>query len=116
MCAIARIARRCTSSYSNGPVKHDRDLALRLDPLLDRLLDDAGRRSHADVLPRLLPADRRQGAEIALDQRLHRRQVEAADEDEREVAGVGEPVLVERQRLVEVPLVDAAGVCGRRRR
>ena len=48
-----------------------------------------------------------QTAQIFLHQRLHRRQIEAADEDEDEVAGIGEAVLVEGQRLVEVHPIDA---------
>ena len=47
-----------------------------------------------------------QRAEIPLDERLHRRQIEAADEDEREVARIGEAILVERERLVEIHLID----------
>ena len=45
----------------------------------------------------------RQAREVGFDQRAHRLEREAADEDEREVAGVGEARLVERERLVEIP-------------
>ena len=68
----------------------------------DLLLDDSAPAAGSDVLPDFLSVDRRQAAQIPLDERLHRRQIEAADKNEREVAGVGKAVLVERHRLVEV--------------
>ena len=55
-------------------------------------------------------ARRRQAGDVGLDERLDHVRREAADEDEREVARVGEARLVERHRLREVPLID-----GRRR-
>ena len=42
------------------PAEHDADLAPGLDAALDLLLDDARRRTHADVLRRLVPVQRRQ--------------------------------------------------------
>ncbi len=84
----------------------DRHLALRRDALLDGLFDDARRRRDAEVPPGFVRVRRRQAGDVGLDERLDRLEREAADEDEREVARVGEPRLVERQRLLEVPLVD----------
>ena len=60
----------------------------------------------------LVPAQRRQAAQVLLDQRPHGREVEAADEDEEEVARIRKAVLVERQRPGEVHPIDA----GRRQR
>src|SRR5436190_240699 len=75
--------------------ERDADLALGLDALSHLLLDDAGRRMWADIPHGLLSVERRQARQIALHERPHRRDVEAADEDEREAARIGEAVLVE---------------------
>ncbi len=83
--------------------------ALRLDPLLDELLDDAARRPDAGVFPALLPSGGRQRGEVAGDEGPDGGGIEAAREHEHEVAGVGEPVLVERVRLLEVHLRDDLG-------
>ena len=56
--------------------------------------------------PASLPMKRGQAAQVLLDERLDRREIEAADENEREIARVREAVLVERQRLVQVHLRD----------
>ena len=53
-----------------------------------------------------LPVDRRQAADVPLDERLDRREIEAADEDEREVTRVRKAVLVERQRLGQIHPID----------
>ena len=94
--------------------EHDADLALRRAALGHHAVDDARGRPDADVAPRFLALECGQAAEVALDERLDRRQIEAADEDEREVAGVGEAVLVERHRFLEAHLRD--GVRGQRPR
>lgn len=49
------------------PAEDDGRLAFRLDALLDLFLDDARRRPHADILPRLFPAGGRQRAQIPVD-------------------------------------------------
>ena len=87
------------------PGEDDRHLALRRDALLHRPFDDPGRRRDAEVPPGLVRVGRRQAREVGLDERLDGLRREAADEDEREVARVGEARLVERQRLREIPLV-----------
>ena len=94
------------------PGEDDRHLALRRDALLDRLLDDARRRRDAEVAPGLVRARRRQAGDVGFDERLDGLRREAADEDEREVARVGEARLVERQRLLEIPLVHRGGRLG----
>src|SRR4029434_10699551 len=86
--------------------KHERYFAFRRDALFDRLLDDAGRRRDAEVAPGLVRVRRRKAGEVGFDQRTDRIGCEAADEDEREVAGVREARLVERQRFLEIPLID----------
>ena len=53
--------------------------------------------------------ERRQAGQITFDQRLHGREIEAPDEDEREVARIGEAVFVEGERFVEIHLIDARG-------
>ena len=75
----------------------------------DRLLDDPLRWPNADVLRAFLSIERRQAAEISLDEWLQSRHIEAADEHEREVARVREAVLVERQRLFDINLADHLG-------
>jgi hypothetical protein len=87
------------------PAEHDRCKTLGLDALLDLLLNDSSSSSHADVLPRLLPMNGGQRAQISLDERLHRRQIKTSDEDECEVARIGETVLVEREGLFQIPFV-----------
>ena len=47
-----------------------------------------------------------QAAEIGLDQRLQRGELEVADESEAEAAEVGEPVAIDRERAIEVDLVE----------
>ncbi len=91
------------------PRKHDRHLTLRRDALLDGLLHDAGRRRDAEIAPRFTSLGRRQARDVGLDKWLHHVRREAADEDEGEVAGVGEPRLVERQRFRQVPLINGRG-------
>ena len=81
-------------------------------PLDDLPFDDAGRRANTAVDRGFDAVKRRQTGQVALDQRLHGLHVEAPDEHEREVAGVGESVLVERHRSVEIHLIDR---CGRQR-
>ena len=49
---------------------------------------------------------RRKAGEVGFDQRPDHAGREAADEDERKVAGVREARLVERQRFREIPLID----------
>ena len=103
---MARIATRCVWSYSNGPVNTIAAWLFGSMPFSTCFsTTPVGGRTPTSFHVSLRRSGR-QAAEIPLDQRLHRRQIEAADEDEREVARVGEAVLVERQRLVEVPLVD----------
>ena len=72
-----------------------------------RLTTMAGGRMPTSLAASFRFSDGKRG-EIALDQRPHRGKVEAADEHEGEVAGVGEAVLVEGQRLVEAHLIDRA--------
>ena len=98
---------RCISSFSNAPAEHDADLAPGCDAAPHLLLDDARWRTHADVLRDFVPVERRKARQVALDQRLHGREIEAPHEDEGEVARIGEAVLVEGERLVEVHLRDA---------
>src|SRR5262245_284356 len=86
--------------------KHERYFAFRRDTLFDHLLDDAGRRRDAEVAPGLVPVRRRKAREVGFDQRTDRIGRETADEDEREVAGVREARLIERQRFLEIPLID----------
>ena len=89
----------------NGPEKTIATWLFGAMPFSNGLFDHAGRRGDAEVAPGLLRAGRRQAGDVGLDERLDRVGREAADEDEREVAGVGEARLVERQRLRQVPLV-----------
>src|SRR5437667_7761190 len=86
--------------------KYDRRTAFGFDAFLNSLLNNARRCPHADVLPRLFPADGRKRSQVTLNQRLDRRQVETADEDKCEVARVGKAILVECQGFVEIPRVD----------
>ena len=62
---------------------------------------------HADVAHGFVPVERRQAGEIAFHERLHRREIEAADEREGEAARVGVAVFEERERFVEIHLIDA---------
>ena len=96
---IVRSASLCASSYSNGPEKTIATSLFGAMPFSIGLLDDAGRRRDAEVAPGLVRVRRRQAGDVGFDQRLDRLGREAADEDEREVARVGEARLVERQRL-----------------
>ena len=91
------------------PGQHDCDLALRREAFLYRLFDDACRPGDAEVAPGLVRARGRQAGDVRLDERLDGLRREAADEDEREVARVGESRLVERQRRREIPLVHRCG-------
>src|SRR5262245_66395665 len=86
--------------------KHKRYFAFRRDALFDHLLDDAGRRRDAEVAPGVVRVPRRKAGDVGFDQRTDRIGREAADEDEREVAGVREARLVECQRFPEIPLID----------
>ena len=91
------------------PGEDDGHLALRRDALLDGLLDHAAGRCDAEVPPCLARAGGRKTREVGLDERLDGVGREAADEDEREGARVGEPCPVERHRLLEAPPVDGRG-------
>src|SRR5262249_40140446 len=86
--------------------KHERYFAFWCDALFYSLLDDAGRRRDAKVAPGLVRLCRRQAGKVGFDQRTDLIGREAADEDEREIAGVRETRLVERQRFREIPLID----------
>jgi len=88
------------------PGEHDADLALGRVPLRDFLLHHARRRTDSNVSACFLPVEGRQAGKIPLDERFDRREVEAADKDEREVAGIAETLLVEAQRLIEIHLSD----------
>ena len=100
------MAMRLPGIAPERPGEDDGRQALGLDALLDRPLDDALRRRHPPVLPGLLAIEGRQGGQVAVDEGLDRRQVQVADEDEGEVARVGEPVAEEGQRFLEVHLGD----------
>ena len=63
-----------------------------------------------DVLRRFVPMKSRKAGQVALHERFHRRQIEAADEHEGEVARIGKALLVERERSVEVHLVHVGGL------
>src|SRR5262249_24314286 len=88
---------------------HNRCLALRLDTLLNGLLDHSGRRPGADILPRFLAIRGWQAAQVSFDERFERCGIEAADEDKCEIARICETVLVKRERLIEIPFVDIGG-------
>src|SRR5215210_4903394 len=75
--------------------EHDADLALWLDAPNHLFLDDPRRWAHPDILRRLADVERRQAAQITLDQRLDGGEVEAPDKDEDEVAGIREALFVE---------------------
>src|SRR6185369_6015073 len=89
--------------------ENNRRATLRFDPFLNLLLNNTFRQLHANILPRLFSFERRKRAKITLDERLHRRLVKTADKVEREVTRIRETILVERQRLVEIPLVNGCG-------
>src|SRR5690606_23586569 len=65
--------------------------------------------AHAVVARTLTATVRRQRAEITLDERPHRIELEAADEQKRKVPGVGEAVLVDLERSVEIGLEQPLG-------
>jgi hypothetical protein len=90
-------------------VEDEEDAALRLVALGHRLRLHALRLVHADVAPLLLAVLGGQAGQIRLDERLELVLVDVAHEDEGEVAGVGEALLVDGERLVEVDLVDELG-------
>src|SRR5688572_13519957 len=52
----------------------------------------------------------RKTRQIALDERLHRRQIEASDKHKGEVARVGKAIVVEREGSLEAQLVDTGGL------
>ena len=76
-------------------------------PLFTCLWTTPAGKAHADVLRGLDPAEGRKARQVALHERLHGCEIEAPHEDEGEVAGIGEAVLVERERLVEVHPCEA---------
>ena len=84
----------------------ERDECRRLGraPLVHDPFDDTARRSTAGVLPALDPSGRGERAEVAFDERLQRVEGDVPDEDEGEIAGVGEPFLVDRERPSRVDL------------
>src|SRR6266850_652193 len=92
-----------------GSGENDCGLALRLDPFLDRFLNDPDGWTHSNIFPGLCAMDRWQAAKISLDERFHRGEVKASDEKEREVARIGEAVFIERKRFVEIPLINGGG-------
>ena len=74
-------------------------IRLWLDALLDDALNHAFRRPRFDVLPGFLSAARRQGGQVPLDEGPERLEVDVADEDVRERAGVGEARFVKGERF-----------------
>ena len=88
------------------PVEQDLHARLRLLPDLPLLLHDATDQRDARVLLLLLAAVRGEAAEVLLDERLERREIDGTHDHEREVRGIAEPVLVERERAIRVDLLD----------
>src|SRR5262245_13390139 len=86
--------------------ENDRSLALGLDAFLHCFLDHAHGIPSANVLPIFCAMNPWESAEVPLDKRFHRGEVEAAHEEKREVAGICKPIFIERERFVEIPLVD----------
>jgi hypothetical protein len=76
------------------------------EPSFPGSLDHAGRAPDAEILLLLLAAVGGQAREVGLDQRAQAIKIDHADDHEQEVAGIAEPVLVERERLVGVDLGD----------
>src|SRR5713101_523784 len=80
----------------------DGHLASGVHALDDLPFNDARRRANTAVHRGFDTMDRRQTGQVTLDERLYRLHVKASDEHKREIAGVGEPALVEGHRSVEI--------------
>ena len=109
--ASDRISTRRSGSSRNGPVNASVKTPDGMNPLLVvtvfSTIPFGGRMPTS--FRAFLSLERRQAAEISLDEWLHSRHIEAADKHEREVARVRETVLVERQRLFDINLADHLG-------
>src|SRR5688572_24909095 len=79
-------------------------LAPRIHAFSNLPFDDAAGRADADVPDGFWTLQRRKTSEIALHQRLDCLEVDRPDEHEREVARVGEPLLVKRQGAIQAHL------------
>src|ERR1051325_2750835 len=91
-----------------GLVAVEQDLDPRLGLLAEHpgLLDHAADLANPEVLLLLVAPLRRQARQVGLDQRPEPRRVARTDDDEGEVGRVAEAILVEREGLGGVELVD----------